>query len=656
MAAFNREAALKSAEKALRLGRIDAAIAEYQAIVEAQPRDWNSANALGDLYVRAKQVDKGLSQYSRIADQLAAEGFFPKAQALYKKILKIKPDDEYALLQSGEIAAKQELLADAKSAFRAVADRRRARGDKKGAAELMIRVGALDPDDLDARLIGARAASEIGDTATALGEFREVAFKYDERGEHAPAFAAFQAAFDLDAEDVEIRGRLLSGYLTAGTLDRARAVAQTPDELKQVAAAYEGAGQAELQLEVLGQAAQLDPDDLIVRAQLGRAHVARGDMAKAREFLDPRTAGQSAPLWLTLAEVELVTGRLDDGRAAVATALSLDIGARAAAVQLGSRLAVTAPDAGYTAVDAVADAAVARHDYAGAAAALQEFAGKVRHHVIALVRLVEICVDGGLETTLHDAQAQLADAYLEVGRGLEARIISEDLVAREPWATAHVERFRRALIMLGEPDPDAIIADRLSGDSPFLATDKLDLNEGVFFDEPEPAGEATPLPAAAPMPVVEPPVQQAASEALAATFTEKREEVAKSPEEEAAAEQYRLAVTYRELGMVEDAIEVLQTAVKSPRLRFEAGAMLGALHLELDDVDAAIEAFDAAAAAPAPTPEEGRGLLYDLASALERSGDLTRALGVFAELQAESGSFRDVAARIKQISKAQLKG
>ncbi len=108
------------------------------------------------------------------------------------------------------------------------------------------------------------------------------------------------------------------------------------------------------------------------------------------------------------------------------------------------------------------------------------------------MRLVEICVDGGLESSMQQAQAQLADAYLEDGRGLEARIISEDLVAREPWNTDNIDRFRRALVMLGETDPDAIIADRLSGDSPFLATDKLDLNEGVFFDD-APAGVRRPL-------------------------------------------------------------------------------------------------------------------------------------------------------------------
>ena len=54
-------------------------------------------------------------------------------------------------------------------------------------------------------------------------------------------------------------------------------------------------------------------------------------------------------------------------------------------------------------------------------------------------------MDGGLEATMYEAQAQLADAYLEDGQAAEARVIAEDLVAREPWEHAHIDRFRRAL-------------------------------------------------------------------------------------------------------------------------------------------------------------------------------------------------------------------
>jgi len=649
MPRFDREGALKMAEKALRQGRIDAAIAEYVRIVEAQPRDWNSANALGDLYVRANQIDKGIAQYTRIADHLFEEGFYPKAAALFKKILKIRSDDEHALVQSGEIAAKQGLLADAKSYYKTVADRRRAKGDKKGAAEIHVKIGTLDPDDLEARLGAARAAADIGETLTALREYKEVGLKYEKLGQAVESLSAYQAAYDLNPQDVDLRARLLKGYLETGNVAQARAVATTVEDLKQLASVLEAAGRHDDVLEVLEAVAQQDPQDKAVRAGLAQAYFGKGDLGRARTYLSPEAAGTNPALWLTLAELELSAGRIEEGRAAVAEVLKLDPSQRVAIVALGCRLAERSPEAGYPCIDAVADIALAENDYAAAAAALHEFVTRVRHHIIALMRLVDVCVDGGLEATMYEAQAQLADAYLEVGRGLEARIISEDLVAREPWNRANIERFRRALVTLGESDPDSIIAERLSGESPFLATDKLDLNEGQTFDEPgsapAPKKGKKAAPAAAP--------RQDDAQAPAG---EEANDAGRGSAEEAAAEQYRLALTYRDLGMVEEAVTALESAAKSPRQRFDACALLGRLHFESHETESAIEWFERAAEAPAPTPDAGRALLYDLAEALESVGEHSRALAVFVELEAESGGYRDVARRIELLSKVQAKG
>ena len=41
----------------------------------------------------------------------------------------------------------------------------------------------------------------------------------------------------------------------------------------------------------------------------------------------------------------------------------------------------------------------------------EEFVRRAPHNVTALLRLVEVCVDGGFESSLFDAQARLADAY-----------------------------------------------------------------------------------------------------------------------------------------------------------------------------------------------------------------------------------------------------
>ena len=96
--AIDRPLILRNAEKLLRQGKLQAAIAEYLRVVEDQPKDWNTANILGDLYMRAGQSDKAIEQFVRIADSLSHDGFYPKAAALYKKIIKIRPDDEHALL------------------------------------------------------------------------------------------------------------------------------------------------------------------------------------------------------------------------------------------------------------------------------------------------------------------------------------------------------------------------------------------------------------------------------------------------------------------------------------------------------------------------------------------------------------------------------
>ena len=179
--AIDRAATLKNAEKLLRQGKIQPAIEEYLRLVEDQPRDWNLANTLGDLYVRAQQVDKGVEQFTRIADSLNEAGFQPKASAIYKKILKLKPDHEHALLQAAEIAASLGLLADARSYLTQIIDRRQNRGDKRGAAEARIRLGSLDPADFDNRRLAASARVEIGDMAGAIRDLKTIAVELIEK-------------------------------------------------------------------------------------------------------------------------------------------------------------------------------------------------------------------------------------------------------------------------------------------------------------------------------------------------------------------------------------------------------------------------------------------------------------------------------------------
>jgi tetratricopeptide (TPR) repeat protein len=646
--ALDREDTLKKAEKLLRQGRLDAAIAEYLRVVEDQPRDWNTANTLGDLYVRAGQPQSAVAQYSRIADHFMREGFFPKAAALYKKILKIVPDDEGAQLQLGEISVRQGLLADAKSYLAGVAAKRRARGDRRAADEIIVRLGEIDPSDADARAAAARVIAEWGDSPGAAARYRQL------------------------YADLYEKGRMREA------------------------------------LDMLRDAVRFNPDDREGRAILARSAVETGDVERAKGYLDRDTAGEDPRLLTALVDLELRAGNLDTARDILPLLLAIDRGLREKVMELAWTLTASRPDAAFVCVDAVVESSIAATEFTDAAMVLQEYVQRVPNQIPALLRLVEVCVDGGLEAVMYEAQAGLADAYLAAGQASEARVIAEDLVAREPWDQSHIERFRKALVMLDVPDPDAVIAERLSGQTPFVSTDPFAFSGGEFDDvldtpvdddaaaaeppepisasaeeppsppEPGPAPEP-PAPVSAPKP--EPPPRATApgsmqidiSSVLAdfsdpqppapkpqanleQVFKDFRQEVTRQSGADDAGQHLGLAQTYLDMGMVDDAISSLKTAARSPRHRFEAGTRLATLFKSRNDLTQAIEWMERAIEAPAPSPDAGLALLYDLGVTLEHAGESSRALAVFLELQAEAGSYRDVDARVDRLSRVQTGG
>jgi tetratricopeptide (TPR) repeat protein len=654
--ALDRDATLKKAEKLMRLGRLEPAIAEYVRIVEDNPRDWSTANTLGELFARAGQPVQAVEQYSRIAEHFVAEGFYPKAAALFKKILKINPQDEAIQIKLADISARQGLLADAKSYLNAIAARRRSKGDRRGEAEIIVRLGSIDPADFEARLLAARTLEDMGEQ--------------DEAGRR------FRALHD--------------DLLEKGRADEA--------------------------IEALKEFVRINPLEREARSLLAKAALDRGDFGGAREFLDEDSAGDDPALLLPLVEIEIRSGSLDSARSVITRLLTADPSRRQAIVDLGWSMFDTNPSATQLCVDASVDAAIAASDFQGAASRLQEFTARVPGQIPVLLKLVEVCVDGGLESAMYEAQEQLTDAYLATNRAAEARVIAEDLVAREPWEREHIDRFRRALVMLRVSDPDTLIAERLSGQAPFMAHDP-------FFEGPDPAaassapsaveepGAAIETPEAAvgvpvdvevdvdegsasaappvetaapvagngdadappqPMPrasgsdeidltgalgdlhVKQPAANAAPAANLDQVFAAIRDEAQTDPD--FSTQHMTLARTYMEIGMLDEAMASLQTAARSARHRFEAAASLGRLYHKRGEPARAVEWLERAAEAPAPRPEQGRELLYDLGVLLDEAGETSRALAVFLELQSDAGDYRDVPARIDRLARVQTGG
>ena len=139
-------------------------------------------------------------------------------------------------------------------------------------------------------------------------------------------------------------------------------------------------------------------------------------------------------------------------------------------------------------------------------------------------------------------------------------------------------------------------------------------------------------------------------------FEDFRQEVARQDSADSAEQHFKLGLTYRDMGLMDQAVAALETAARSPRYRFEAAAMLGRILQQRGKVPEAIEWFERAAEAPAATAEDGRALLYDLARALESAQEVARALALYLEIQTDAGPYRDVGPRIDRLSKRQSKG
>jgi len=143
----DRDATIRKADGLRRRGKLAAAIAEYVGLLARQPEDFASTNTLGDLYLEAAQPDAAVEQFRRVGDHLFDEGFLPRAAAVYKKILKVRGGDDHALTRLASIAEGQRHPVEARSYLERLLAARNARRDEIGAAEILVRLAALDAAD-----------------------------------------------------------------------------------------------------------------------------------------------------------------------------------------------------------------------------------------------------------------------------------------------------------------------------------------------------------------------------------------------------------------------------------------------------------------------------------------------------------------------------
>src|SRR5436305_10135704 len=266
--AVQRDKVIANAEKLVAKGKIDAAIKEYERLLDDNPNDVNTLNRIGDLWVRINRNDEAVKVFIKIAEHYAKDGFFLKAIAIYKKINKLDPSklDVYAKL--ADLYAKQGLAMEAKSQYQVLADYYLKHGDPGNALGIYRKISELDPNSINVHVKLADLYSQNNQTAEALKEYDRVGRMLLKRGMLDEAVQVFRKALKIDARNIELAESLVTALLEARDYDNALAIVE--------------------------QALESNRDHPRLTGMWGRILTAKGDVNAARAALERADASDPA--------------------------------------------------------------------------------------------------------------------------------------------------------------------------------------------------------------------------------------------------------------------------------------------------------------------------------------------------------------------------
>jgi tetratricopeptide (TPR) repeat protein len=201
--AFNRAKALQEAERSVSQRKFSQAIQQYLEIAEQDPSDVTLLNTIGDLLVREGNLSDALVMFHRLADVYVREGFYVRAIAIYRKIVKFEPYSIDSALKLAELYATQKMTHEARTQYALAFELCQSQDQSEKAAQTLRQIVALDPESVVSRIRLAEHCEQLGRRSEAAQEYLRTARVRLAHGEVAAAGAALRKAVELDATDNE---------------------------------------------------------------------------------------------------------------------------------------------------------------------------------------------------------------------------------------------------------------------------------------------------------------------------------------------------------------------------------------------------------------------------------------------------------------------
>ncbi|HEX4952416.1 MAG TPA: tetratricopeptide repeat protein [Thermoanaerobaculia bacterium] len=200
--AVAREKVIQAAERLVSRGKVDAAIREYRKVLADNPRDTNTLNRVGDLYARLERIEDAVGLFTRIAEQYTEDGFFVKAIAIYKKIIKLDPTRLEIYERLAELYHRQGLVNEARTQYQVLIDYYQKHRQPEQAIAICQRMLVLEPTNPSHRARIADLLEQEGRIPEAISEYRRIAEQMLGAGQIEGAVRVYDKAVEIASDDL----------------------------------------------------------------------------------------------------------------------------------------------------------------------------------------------------------------------------------------------------------------------------------------------------------------------------------------------------------------------------------------------------------------------------------------------------------------------
>ncbi|MCL5277914.1 MAG: tetratricopeptide repeat protein [Deltaproteobacteria bacterium] len=643
-----------------------------EIIVLGKP-DTDSLIALAKAYTALEKTPLAISAYKEVAKLYTKEGLAPQAQDIYKKILELDPTDQQALqIVTGARPAEKPMIeiepeplesADLKSEESSNSPVRQpeVQPEKKGGPGPKERVGqekreGLSAEEIDKYLSEAQVYKRYGLNAKAVEKLLQIV---DASPSHKTSLTELFELYQLDKKFKEASGiaeKLYNILIADGEIEQAedfikRALSGDPDNEVLKALIGAGAGPAESR--------ETTEEPAVQEAQPAPE---RADVAESKEeaIEQPEGAEQVPEEIDTGIEIEVETTPSADKQGpesrVTSTAEETQVHGEDSReeprdeVPIPEQIEFT-PEIGGGPAEAgraprseeiefsFSDEEMKEVGPERPAAGTQEQSAPAVHEpmeqgidVIDSLDEAEFYYQQGILTEAKEILRKVLKAFPDEER---AKKRLADITAKEE--AMNPGQKEQGLAELGESfiQKEAPIVSASSDE------DLFDLARELENELSASAGKA-----GEPQTQTEEDQQVSVEEVLEAF----KKGVEKSVDKQDAETHYNLGIAYKEMGLIDEAINEFNIAIISPDKKADGLIMLGMSYMGKGLPGKAIEMYRQALSSKGGIQQENIGLLYEFALALEAYGDMKSAYTYFQEVAKIDGSFRDIKGKIDRLA------